>query len=314
MKKITKIILLVFLISLFSIFFAACNTRIGNLDYEFTETEAIVKYYNDSTTSLEVIVPAEVNGLPVTKIDNFGIADSNYLERIVIGKNVREISDIAIKNNGVLEHIDVHPDNIHFKSVDGVLYTADGKELVAYPAYKGLLYRDKINDKGEKEYDPFSGKVVQEGYITSYSIIEGCERIRPYAIYHVRALEELIMPDSVKFIGEAAMLMDSGFLKNIVLSKNLEHISKDAFAKNSGLKSITIHSKIKNIDSFAFFNCTSLRIINFCGEAGITYQPRWKPTDKGSEITTFDPKKHKEADKKNYLVITYNYLSGVDCK
>lgn len=53
---------------------------------------------------------------------------------MTLPKSVRWIGDAAFGENKKLEKIEVASDNPFLKSVDGVLYTKDGRVLLAYPA------------------------------------------------------------------------------------------------------------------------------------------------------------------------------------
>lgn len=67
-------------------------------------------------------------------------------------------------------------------------------------------------------------------------------------------LVEVIMPDSVTWIGDAAFRFASN-LKNIQLSKNLIQIGEQAFYNCSSLSNITLPKNLKMLKSQTFYGC-----------------------------------------------------------
>ena len=66
-------------------------------------------------------------------------ADCKGLETVVIPASVAEIDVNAFYGCSSLKRIEVAPDNSSYRSIDGVLFTGNGKTLVKYPA--GRLWK-----------------------------------------------------------------------------------------------------------------------------------------------------------------------------
>ena len=60
--------------------------------------------------------------------------DSNLFSSVTLPDNVETIEDEAFQGCLNLKEIKVSPNNTHFKSVDGVLYSADESKIIVYPA------------------------------------------------------------------------------------------------------------------------------------------------------------------------------------
>ncbi|MBO4511163.1 MAG: leucine-rich repeat protein [Victivallales bacterium] len=99
------------------------------------------------------------------------------LRRVRLGKSLESFSsDRVFMGCEALEAIDIDPKNCHFKSVNGVLLTADGKRLLAFPP----------------------------GYKGAFSIPSGVEDIPARAFLGCHGLTRVFVPASVKKIGEYA--------------------------------------------------------------------------------------------------------------
>ncbi|MBO7736589.1 MAG: leucine-rich repeat domain-containing protein [Clostridia bacterium] len=108
-----------------------------------------------AATNTNIIIASTYNGLPVTAIRGYAFEECYNLTSVVIPDSVTTIGDYAflgcynltsvIIGDGVttigedafdycyrLMNITVNEDNQYYKSIDGNLYTKDGKTLVQY--------------------------------------------------------------------------------------------------------------------------------------------------------------------------------------
>ena len=126
MKKALKAITAVMLIILTASAFSGCTRSTDeDLDYEIVNNEAVITGYTDSTVRTEVTVPDEIDGYPVTKIEDFGLFNAESLTKITIGKNVKEIGTWSMTNNQRLQEFVVDEENQYFTAVDGILFSKD---------------------------------------------------------------------------------------------------------------------------------------------------------------------------------------------
>lgn len=279
MKKFRKItaLLLVFILSLS---LAGCGEKIGlgnkEIKYAVENGEAIAKEFPTQSTIIELKVADEIDGAPVTKIADFAACNLENIEKITIGKNVREIGDWAFENNQKLKEFEVDDDNPYFCDKDGVLFTKDMKTLLFYPLSKNA---EEITEKDTE------GKKVKKTVI-KYSIPDGVETIRTKAFYKCGSLTEITLPQSLKRIEEKAFFR-CGSLQNVKLSENLEFIGKDAFGYCTSFTEITIPATVTEIGEYAFYNCTALKSIKVNNkEPNLKLGKKWYSTDNGKEIDT----------------------------
>ncbi len=80
------------------------------------------------------------------------------------------------------------------------------------------------------------------------------------AFYRNETIREIILPDSVISIDEAAFAMCTN-LEKIDFGKSVKHIGKNAFAKCSKLNAITLPDSIIDMESGCFAGCRSLEEI-----------------------------------------------------
>lgn len=240
----------------------------GNeIEYEIKNGEATVVGVPNKATITEINIPDEIEGVPVTQIADFSVVNLEYVNKVTIGKNVKEIGGWAFSNNQHVTEIKVHKENVYFCDVDGVVFSKDMKTLLFYP-----LAKDIIISKDE------NGNEIK---LSEYSIPEGVETIRTKAFYKCGVLTRITLPDSLKFIEEKAFFR-CGSLKNVILPQGFEFLGKDAFAYCTGLTEINIPGTTQEIQEYAFYNCTNLLTVNIDREEeGMRLGEKWYPTKNG---------------------------------
>ena len=269
MSKIIKTGVLIFILTSLMVGLSGCNLKTyDDFRYSVKDDTVIIRTYKDKTTVKELVIPDEINGLPVVEVANFGAFNATSLTKITIGKNVREIGGWAFTNNSALKEFVVDPSNEHFVAVAGVLFSKDRKTLIYYPIKKGVTVDT-------------DGKVTAKA---SYTVPAGVETIRTKAFYKCGELEAVILPEGLVTIEEKAFHKTTA-LKNIELPASLTSIGKDAFAFCELMTQITIPANVKQIGDYAFFSCTSLKQVTMlCKENAVTLGKRWYPTKNGLEM------------------------------
>ena len=262
---------------------ASCAKKQDGMNYKETEGGLAITGYTDKTTVKELVVPDEIDGVPVVRIEDFGICNAESLTKITIGKNVASLGGWAMTNNQHLTEFAVDPANEYFTAVDGVLFSKDGKTLYYYPCGRNITF-----DKYGRTEDT-----------TEYRIPDGVETIATKAFYKCYYVDVTYIPDSVTRIEEKAFHRASA-LSGLTVPARLEYIGKDAFAYAFGASDekepleLTIPATIREIGEYAFFNDDGIASITVLAkEEDVTLGNKWQPTSKGKIIedcvVTFAP-------------------------
>ena len=235
-------------------------------------------------TDENVVIPDTYDGLEVRTVSHL---NSSKVKSLTLGGNIEYISEM--QGLTALERIHVVSYNPYLKSVDGNLYSKDGKELQHYsPAKTDTIFN--IPDGVETiDYDAFHGaqnlrkivigKDVSVLYARSF---DGCTGLtdfiahasNPYYIdidgciyskdgkelikYPLAKPEETFtIPNGVTVIGCGAF-SGAKILINVIIPDTVTILSDSAFSKCTALRSINIPSGITMIDSYVFYSCESL--------------------------------------------------------
>ena len=191
--------------------------------YHIKGTNVEGKTLEDNWEIIDVVIPTEYNGKPVTQIgwDSFrqcqilrsvtipeGITginsytffDCSNLESVRLPKSMKNFWGGCFASCNSLKEVTVDPDNPWFCSVDGVVYTKDQKELVFYPP----------------------GKADEE-----FVIPEGCSVIDRYAFAYCENLKRIIVPSTVTDISYESILFCKGLEGVFVDERNATYSSFD---------------------------------------------------------------------------------------
>ena len=191
----------------------------------------------------------------LTTIKILAFRGCEVLESIVIPSKVTDIGTQAFYNCFLLKNIIVDDESTTYKSMEGVLYSKDGKTLIYYP--EGKTETTYTIPEGTEiiAHDAFeaNSRLVNVSFPNTVKQIQG-------AFGDCTALESIVIPDSVTSIG-AYGFYGCTSLKSITLSKNIDVIHVYAFGECTSLESVVIPNGVKEIDSYVFYECTSLKSV-----------------------------------------------------
>ena len=184
-------------------------------------------------TDTDIVIPDTYEGLPVTSIGEHAFPKPQMLTSVVIPDSVTNISMPAFYACPLLSDINVSENNQYYKSIDGNLYTKDGKNLIQYAM----------------------GKTD-----TSFTIPDSVTSIGDWAFACCWNLTSVEIPCSVTSIGNSAFFGCNGFI-SVVIPNSVTSIAKEAFSNCNLLTSVVIGNSVTSIGDGAFYYCRSLTSI-----------------------------------------------------
>ena len=214
----------------------------------------------------------------------------------IINEQAKVVSGSAFSGCESLVSITVDEDNTAYKSIDGNLYTKDGKTLVQYAIGKtanSFTIPDSVTSIGDYAFswcDSLESVTISNsvtsigdeafygcGSLESVTIGDSVTSIGDEAFYRCDSLESVTIGDSVTSIGDYAFYgCDS--LTSITIPDSVTSIGVRAFYYCESLESVTIGDSVTSIGYGAFSDCVSLESIKYCGT-----EAEWNEISKGND-------------------------------
>lgn len=202
----------------------------------------------------------EVNGEGgLTILRYLGKEDTVYLPKRIGRREVTEVhvgSVLFRRKWGGLSFL-ADADNAYFSTVDGDLYTKDGRTLLAFsPNGRGREYTVAAGVKRIGRNAFYGGKTLE-----SVTLPAGVRWIDDYAFTGCTNLSRLQLPDSLASIGEGAFARCTD-LSHLRLPPHLQSIARDAFLSCRALVDLQIPDSVRSIGEEAFASCTGLKRVH----------------------------------------------------
>ena len=194
----------------------------GNL---YSKDGRVMVAYAIGKTDTSFVIPDAV-----TTIGNSAFFNCDSLTSVTIPDSVADIGDYAFGNCSNLTNIIVDENNIVYESINGNLYSKDGRVLIAYAI----------------------GKID-----TNFVVLDSVTIIGDYAFYNCNSLTGITIGDSVTDIGEGAFRNCSN-LMSITIGNSVTSIGNSAFESCSNLMDVTIGNSVTSIGEYAFNDCSNL--------------------------------------------------------
>ena len=220
-------------------------------------------------------------------LDSIGTEAISHLGNLTSMKlpaSVKSIAPGSLHYSHKLEAITIDENNPYWKSVDGVVFSKDGKILLDFPCYKDGGEQYSL-PSGTKEIAPHAMSYLDR--VTSIKFPYSLEKAGERAFYSCAKLVTLSGETCFKEMDKQAFssctklekfevgynitMLDSAvfqgsYIPQVKLSsaRALKTIGKDAF-NHCGLQTIDIPTAVTDIASSAFLYCTSLKSINMIG-------------------------------------------------
>lgn len=235
---------------------------------------------------------------------------TEHAKSITIPKFVSYINTWAL---GYCEKYIVHVDNKHFSSVDGAIYSKDGKTLVKAPSGVGIF--DVPNGVTKIETSAFSGSSVMyinipasvlliginsDSYIyaemntgnlreinvdqmnPNYASLDGVlyNKEMTSLLYYPENKEGSIfeIPSGVKVIEHCAFF-ETYPLQIVIIPDSVTTIVEWAFSRMPSLKKVTIPNSVVSIGEAAFGSLANLTIYCEAESKPSTWDEYWNSTD-----------------------------------
>lgn len=228
--------------------------------YTIANGECTISGYSGSAST--VIVPAQIEGYPVTVIGNNAFLYSNCSE-IRLPDGIQSIGDNAFSFCQKLTTINI-PQSVTsigesaFRASHNLIeiILPNGLETIGSRAFGGcsslisIVIPNSVTSIGKSAFQECSS-------LTSVVLSNKLTVISEYLFYECHSLNNVVIPRGIQTIGICAFFECTN-LSNLSLPNSLIHIENNAFAFCVSLDNLYLPNYIESIDYSAFRGCTGL--------------------------------------------------------
>ena len=180
--------------------------------------------YNDSI--LNIVIEEGITDIP-----GYAFWNASNCISVTVPSTVTTINSLAFEGMTALKEIKLDENNADFKTVDGVLFSKDGKTLVLFPCDLGL---------------------------TEYTIPDTVETLVNYAFISNACLKKVTVPDSVTSIGES--VFKEAYIESVILGNGITKIPYCCFSYSS-IRTMVIPDSVKTLGYAIFWSCKDLETL-----------------------------------------------------
>jgi len=217
-------------------------------DYQVIDNQVSIVGYKAGLSRIQI--PENIDGYPVTSIQDWAFSCCEQLEYIQIPKTISSIGETALIYTN-LKEIKVAEENPYYTTVDGVLFNKNADTLIQFPCGKSGDY--KLPDTVKKIAARAFRGCKKIGLLT---LNEGLEIVGVHAFAQT-SLKMLVLPKTVRGIGDGAFYQCTE-LKEIILPDALKTIGAGVFELCKNLKKVSLPAFVKVLQAEVFKGCESL--------------------------------------------------------
>lgn len=220
------------------------DSVLNNFYYDLASDRESILITKYDGTDAQIIVPSEIEGLPVSEIATKVFKDNNNIESVVIPDTVRIINASCFSN---------------CENLKSVAISKNIKEIPAYCFSKctnlqDIDLPDGLEKIGKAAFS-WCSSLKNISIPSTVTILEGNDDA--VGIFSLSGITSVELPDSITEI-PANIFHTCKSLSSVKIGKNVKKIRAKAFYGCSSLEQIELPETVQSIYTGAFDNCTSL--------------------------------------------------------
>ena len=233
--------------------------------YQASENEVtIVGYTGIIEGTLEI--PAEIDGFPVTRVEDDAFVKQDELTEVVIPASVIEIGSIAFHDCANLQVFTVAEENPAYCVRNGLLLDKSESILIRCPSGR----YGEVTDIPDTVFLISDAAFADCSSLSKIELPQSVISIGAMAFSNCTALYDITLPENLQKIGDGAF-MNCTAIQRMALPENLQRIGMMAFSNCQSLSEVVVPSRVQTLSDSVFSDCIALQRVTLSeGLTGIS--------------------------------------------
>jgi parallel beta-helix repeat protein len=236
-------------------------------DFTYTSSGSSITITGYTGSGGKVILPDEIEGLPVTAIGSSAFQYKTSLTSLTLPDSVTEIGYGAFRGCTGLTSLTLGNNvtsiggyafygctGLTSLTLPGSVTSIGGNAFYGCTGLTSLILPDSVTSIGDRAFRGCIG-------LTSLTIPDSVTSIGSSAFSGCTGLTSLTLGNNVTSIGGSAFHGCTG-LTSVIIPDSVTEIGSYAFRRCTGLTSLTIGNNVTSIGDYTFDGCTNLTAIN----------------------------------------------------
>lgn len=218
----------------------------SDFTYEITENTVVITQYIGSDTS--VVIPDEIEGVPVCTIGENAFTQSN-VEEVTIPASVQEYSCAFLECNALKK-----------VRLQKGLKLIDDSAFYACAALEEIEIPESVESIGVRAFE-YSG-------LKRITIPGAVKTVDVQAFHYCSALEEVRITGNIESWGNTGNghFVGNTALTSLILEEGVTTLGNRMFCNCTALETVTFPKSLKKLGDAAFVGCSGLKSVTFLGD------------------------------------------------
>ena len=221
--------------------------------YLASENEVTIVGYTGMIESV-LEIPAEIDGLPVTRVEDDAFVKQDELTEVVIPASVIEIGSTAFHDCANLQVFTVAEENPAYCVRNGLLLDKSESILIRCPSGR----YGEVTDIPDTIFLISDAAFADCSSLSKIELPQSVISIGVMVFSNCTALYDITLSENLQTIGDGAF-MNCTAIQRMRLPENLQRIGMMAFSNCQSLSEVVIPSKVQALPDSVFSDCIALQ-------------------------------------------------------
>lgn len=248
--------------------------------YDLYEDHVSITGYQGADEYL--VIPAEIEGRPVTVLDNFAFCGLSFISKVILPDTLKSIYASVFDSCYSLEHVEI-PDSVTYigsasfhecSALNEINIPPEVTEIDTF-AFYGCVNLSEINIPNKVKYIGY-GAFANCTSLNNISISNSVAEIGAFVFNNTPWFDSLT--DNFVVVGDGVLIDYNGKDSQVTIPDNVKYISS-AFDVNDVVNSIILPESVIIIGENAFSKCSSLKSVNVPNSVTAIYNDAFRSTN-----------------------------------